>query len=691
MRIEFLPNIQGLRALAVVAVVAFHAFPALLPGGFIGVDVFFVISGYLISGILYRSLAAHEFSFADFYARRAKRIFPALILVMGSCLAFGFFALLPEELDQLGIHTAGGAGFISNLLLWREAGYFDNSAASKPLLHLWSLGVEEQFYLVWPVLLFLAWKRRRALVPVTVALAVASFAYNLAEVQNNPLAAFYSPLSRFWEIAVGSLLAYHHFCRDEGTAAPVPGLDRWGGSGAMLLCAGFFWVDNSRPFPGLWALIPVGATALLLAAGARARFNRSVLSHRFMLWIGSISYPLYLWHWPLFSYAHILQAENPSNATRVLAIGASVLLAWLTYRGIEIRFKSAPRTRLAAAWLACGIAVTASAGWGIHLYHGLPQRQIANLGKYLPQDPAPTPPQAQAQDQVPNPPQDQLGAQGSRASVHMAPDSAATVPAINRMRAHRKADPLYFGKFLAEKNVLQRYKTCHIYDTAAAAFENYLPYSAQCTALAQDKKNVLVYGDSAAAEMYLMLKLAYPDINFVQITGSACKPFHAAYQNMHYCVKMLDFALSLLDRHSFDGVVVASQWRDDFALALPDLLHFRAKDRPLLLIGPPLTFSEDATKTMARMEQGESLQKALEGTLDPDNVKLAGTMGDFAKRNGFAYLDRLQLYCESGCPLISAKGDPMILDKFHLTLPGIAELSKRIKANKALDAALALP
>jgi peptidoglycan/LPS O-acetylase OafA/YrhL len=158
-------DIDGLRAIAVLFVVGFHAFPLYVKGGFIGVDIFFVISGYLITTIIISSLERNNFSLAEFYSRRIKRIFPALILLLIACFAFGWFALLAIEFQQLGKHISGGAGFVSNFLLWDESGYFDNISATKPLLHLWSLGIEEQFYIFWPFLLLLSWKLRLNLAP----------------------------------------------------------------------------------------------------------------------------------------------------------------------------------------------------------------------------------------------------------------------------------------------------------------------------------------------------------------------------------------------------------------------------------------------------------------------------------------------------------------------------------------------
>ncbi len=201
-------DIDGLRAIAVLSVVGFHAFPYWVHGGFIGVDIFFVISGFLISRIILASLEQDRFSFVEFYSRRIRRIFPALLLVLLASLAFGWFTLLADEYAQLGKHIAGGAGFTSNFLLWNESGYFDNSAETKPLLHLWSLSIEEQFYIVWPLMLWIMRNQRFNLLRIALfAAALITFLFNVIQIHIDPTAAFYSPQTRFWELLIGSILA----------------------------------------------------------------------------------------------------------------------------------------------------------------------------------------------------------------------------------------------------------------------------------------------------------------------------------------------------------------------------------------------------------------------------------------------------------------------------------------------------
>ena len=362
------PHIDGLRALAVLLVVGFHAFPSVLRGGFVGVDVFFVISGFLISGIIFTELDQRVFSFRQFYARRIRRIFPALLLVMGACFVFGWFALPADEYKQLGKHLAAGAGFVSNVTLWRESGYFDGAADTKPLLHLWSLAIEEQFYMLWPVALWAAYRVRASRLVLCVALIAASFALNLVFVHSNPVAAFYSPGTRAWELLAGSVLAY--FATPAGKpllrrvlaprSSTASSLHAFIGLG--LLGVAVATITRDHAFPGWWALLPVLGTCFILAAGSGAWFNRVVLSHPLLVWIGLISYPLYLWHWPLLVFARLAEYNGtPPWPVRLAAVALSVLLASLTYMTIErpLRLGRPATARLAglcALMLALGLA-----------------------------------------------------------------------------------------------------------------------------------------------------------------------------------------------------------------------------------------------------------------------------------------------------------------------------------------------
>ena len=330
---KYRPDIDGLRAIAVMSVVLFHAFPGRLPGGFTGVDVFFIISGYLISTIIYGSLERNTFSFTEFYARRIKRIFPALLLVLVSCYAFGWFTLFADEFGQLGKHIAGGAGFISNFVLWDESGYFDTTSDIKPLLHLWSLGIEEQFYIFWPFILWAAWKVRINTLVTTLIILAASFYLNIINVNAYPTEAFYFPQSRAWELLSGSVLAYltiHGYTKYIGmTLRNIMSV-----AGIALLAYGFYFVTNSG-FPGWQAIIPCLGAVLLITAGQQAWLNSKVLSSKPFVWLGLISFPLYLWHWPLLTFPRIINSGPVTYDIRIMAVIAAIVLAAITFHFVE--------------------------------------------------------------------------------------------------------------------------------------------------------------------------------------------------------------------------------------------------------------------------------------------------------------------------------------------------------------------
>ncbi|UJW82099.1 acyltransferase family protein [Hydrogenophaga sp. SL48] len=373
---HYRPDIDGLRAIAVSAVVIHHAFPEWFPGGFIGVDIFFVISGYLISSIILDNLARNRFSFADFYARRVKRIFPALFLVLAFTLVYGWFVLSPLDYKAVGKHAVAGSFFMSNFAFWREAGYFDASAVEKPLLHLWSLAIEEQFYMFWPLVLVALHRWHQPKKIWVLVLLLLSLGFNLWLVRGDANSAFYNPLGRFWEMMMGAYLAASR----PAPGAPVPVTARraqWLSSlGIGLLVLVMVELHPERRFPGGWAFFGTLATCLLIAAGPRGWFNRYVLSSKPMVWIGLISYPLYLWHWPLLAFPHIEHGGVPPALHQVGWMLLAVLLAWLTYRLVEqpIRFGHWRQWRFTTVTLSAAVAVTGLTGFTIYRKEGQPER-----------------------------------------------------------------------------------------------------------------------------------------------------------------------------------------------------------------------------------------------------------------------------------------------------------------------------
>jgi peptidoglycan/LPS O-acetylase OafA/YrhL len=340
---SYQPHVDGLRAVAVLAVVAFHTFPNQMPGGFVGVDIFFVISGFLISGIILNGLRRGSFTFADFYARRIRRIFPALIVVLAATLVLGCLFLFPGEFRNLGKHVLGGALFVANITLWNDSGYFETASELKPLLHLWSLGVEEQFYLVWPLFLFVCYKRRWNMLGITALICLASFAFNVWASGTKPIANFFLLPGRFWELMAGSMLAQLQAgagaSERRGWEQPVI-RESAAVVGLALVAVALFWIDRHTVFPGWPALVPTLGACLLVAAGPGAWINRRMLANPLAVFVGLISYPLYLWHWPLLAYGRIIQPDGMATATALTLVGAAFLLAWATYQWVEkpIRF-----------------------------------------------------------------------------------------------------------------------------------------------------------------------------------------------------------------------------------------------------------------------------------------------------------------------------------------------------------------
>ncbi len=502
---HYRPDIDGLRAVAVGVVLLFHAFPARLPGGFVGVDIFFVISGYLISGIILD--AGGGFSFKTFYARRIRRIFPALGAVLAAVLVAGWYLLYADDYARVGRHVAAGAAFASNFAFWQEASYFDVAADLKPLLHLWSLGVEEQFYLVWPLLLVAAMRWRRGPIAMTLAIGTISFLLAIWTVRIDRTPAFYAPWNRFWELLAGATLA----CIEADAA-----LDGWtvrllsrrfvadvlAVIGLAAVIAGVSLIDSTRVFPGLWVLLPVGGTVLLLVAGPRAWVNRALLSHPLAVFVGLISYPLYLWHWPLLSFAHILQGGIPSTPLRLTLLAASVGLAWLTYRVIERPVRFGHRRRAAVPVLALVLSAVCAVGGVIYSSGGLIDRPINRN------------------------------------------DAARLVDYYERMRT---------------KGLAEAYRReCDFMDWQTEHARDAIDPS--CTVAGRDH-TVLLWGDSFGQALSLGLRESVPaGTSLAQVTTSVCKPeidnFDLSVKERR-CEKSSRYAMASIERLRPDVVILA--------------------------------------------------------------------------------------------------------------------------------------
>jgi peptidoglycan/LPS O-acetylase OafA/YrhL len=343
---DYRREIDGLRALAVLPVILFHAGFQTFSGGFVGVDIFFVISGYLITAIILGELERGNFSIINFYERRARRILPALFLVMLACIPFAWFWLLPSDMKDFSQSLVAVSVFASNILFWRESGYFDTAAELKPLLHTWSLAVEEQYYVLFPLFLMLFWKYARRWILLSLGLIfVASLTLAQWGAYAKPSAAFYLLPTRVWELLIGAFAAF--YLSQANRKVFGKGLSELGGwLGVALILYSVFFYSKATPFPGFYALVPTLGTVFIILFATQQTTVGKFLGNKAFVGIGLISYSAYLWHQPLFAFARHRSLSEPSFVIFIALSITTLILAYLSWKFIEAPFrKSGSATR----------------------------------------------------------------------------------------------------------------------------------------------------------------------------------------------------------------------------------------------------------------------------------------------------------------------------------------------------------
>lgn len=643
--LSYRPDIDGLRAIAVLSVVIYHAFPQAVNGGFVGVDIFFVISGFLISNIIFRELGHGVFSFKEFYYRRILRIFPALFLVLCASFVFGWFTLLPKEFAELGEHIAGGAGFISNLLLWSSAGYFDTPTQLKPLLHLWSLGVEEQFYLVWPPLVFLAWKKRFNLLSLTLLILGTSFYLNVSAVHQDAIGTFYSPMTRFWELLIGSTLAYITVKKStnlSGLESKIDSIlsrvvyvdsqpgkaiaDCKSAGGLVLIAFSICKINTEFPFPGWWAILPAAGAFLLVSAGPSAFFNRVILANPVFVFFGLISYPLYLWHWPIFVFTRLATSGKPPMEFMVAAIIVSIILAFVTYRLIEKPIRNGKRRSGKVIGLLILMTTVGYIGLNTYQRNGLPFRFDKTLRQY--------------------------------ANFTFDPHSGA------------------------------RRNACWLPEKAAPD-----AYSDACV----DKPNgkqplVFLWGDSHAARFYPGLVLSdKSQFRIAQFTRDSCPPVsNFSYDN---CVNSFTFVMQKVKELSPDVVILFAIWNDYTDLYHMDIQRLNgtielltsAGVPKIIVVGPAPKWNISLPNNLVKIYQQGFFHQVPDRTfigLDPSSEKIDRKMQEQLEGlKNVKYFSSFNAFCDlQGC-LTRTNDDPGSLTTFdygHLTTVGAEYLAHEL-------------
>ena len=612
-------DIDWLRAIAVLAVVAFHFEVPGIWGGYVGVDIFFVISGYLITGIITSEISAGSFSFAAFYERRIRRIFPALYAMVALTALPAFAYLLTAERADLFRSVAAVVTFASNFFFWMQSGYFDHAAVEKPLLHTWSLAVEEQFYLAFPLLLwglFRMSRWRAAPAAALFVLALASFGVNIWLVTTyRSTTAFYLSPARAWEFLIGALLALPVLPALPNRTARV--IAR--GAAAVLFAVAIFGLRKESPYPGLNALLPcVGAALFILSGESGLTPERASFSPLRMLgFFGKISYSLYLWHWPIFTFGRFAKISlTLDGLDKALLFAATVAISILSWKFIEqpLRRAGDARIRPMAFRLAGVTSVLLIAG-------------------------------------------SLIGALGSR------------------MRA--EADPVtarldYYGE--GKYQDLYNFGTC--FDPAGGTFDK------ACLLLSPGKSNVLLWGDSLAAHYIAGLKAAADPgtIRFLQATQPACMPtLNAGDHGYPLCVGFARQMEEFFQDHHPNVVIISADWleysRRGFDVVIEDLKKsislVQSTGARVFVLGPAVQFKGPLPEMLLRAHLlGTSVQP--KDVLLPDIFEFDRKMKAALPDNeGFSYLSVLDALCQQGqCPLTVGDGIPLTVDHAHYTAEG---------------------
>ena len=535
--VQYRADIDGMRAVAVLSVLAFHIGLSRFSGGFVGVDVFFVISGYLISSIIFADISASRFTIIGFYERRIRRICPALFVVLAASSIVALIYLLPEELVNYAKSMLAATGSASNIYFWQHSGYFD-VPTSKPLLHTWSLAVEEQFYLSFPIFLFLV----RRVIPgrlrlSVILLTVISFAASCMVVLHNSDTAFYMPYTRAWELLLGTILSMRVL--PELGSIVIRNLATLGGIGMILWSVLFY--TQATPFPGFGALLPCVGSALIIWAGeAGGSLVAFVLSWRPVVFVGLISYSLYLWHWPIIVLQKMGMLIGPSaidvgkysrfisphRLDMIVEVVLSFALATLSWRFIERPFRNGA-LRLSGRPL---FAVAAAAA--ILLF---------GLGSWI------------------------VFAQGLPARF-----PAKALQVTTALDSHQEFRSMRTG-------------TCFI--TTDYHFESY-DYNT-CLHKEAGKKSYLLVGDSHSAMLWSALAEDLKDANVMQASTAACVPSLAPVGSED-CRKMMAYIFNkYLPTHHIDGLFLAGRWEEnDFASLSKLIVWSKQRGLPVIVFGP---------------------------------------------------------------------------------------------------------
>lgn len=605
-----------------LAVVSFHAGVSAVSGGFLGVDIFFVISGFLITSNILRDLSRSSFRFREFYARRILRLLPAAAATITATLAFSFVLYPPDEV--VGIIWSGLAALasLSNLYFWSSAGYFDTSASLKPLLHTWSLGVEEQFYLVWPLLLVLVARGRGALLPFVMILASASLAACYWFLPRDPSAVFYLTPFRVFEFAIGISIAVMGGRARLSNPVAASAL---GGLGLAAIVYSIVALDSSVPLPSALSLVPCLGAAAIIVAGP-SPVARVLLGSNPALYIGRISYSLYLVHWPIVTL--LLAASIGTHPVVVVAL--CVIAATLQFYLVEHPFRRSSSTlgaiRLSTPVAGAGCAALILVAGAASAYG--------------------------------------IATDGLR---YRLPDELRSIPSA--------------GEMWRARHPLARVRQCFVMpDQTFSGFDK-----EKCLERKAGKKNYLVVGDSFAADLYVALSSAFPDVNFLQATSASCTPFIGNTKDAN-CAALLDFVYRdyLPSNAALDGVVLAGGWGYELDDTQRTIDYLRSIHQRVILFGPPVRFRKNVPALIfeSRALTVDAARQYVFANRHPGDGANPHIAKRFAK--SVQFIDLHATMCPAGgCDLFTPAGKMIYIDFGHLTADGAHYLADRLRTTAA--------
>jgi peptidoglycan/LPS O-acetylase OafA/YrhL len=608
------PDIDGLRALAVLAVIAYHVGTTVAPGGFVGVDIFFVISGYLITQLLYRDICAARFSVVSFYERRVRRIFPALLAMLLAVFVAGLLCYLPAEMLELSKSLTAALLSASNFYFWLTIDYFD-SRRFLPVVHTWSLAVEEQFYLFWPLLLWVLYRfGRPCLLIVTAGLGAASLVASIVGAWLFPSANFYLPWTRIWELDLGALLALGAVRMQVGPMLR----NVLAGLGLVLILGSIRLIKAADPFPGFLALPPCLGAALVIQAGRDGGSGVArLLSLPPLVFVGLISYSLYIWHVPIlafYTYEEPLGAQS-AHGTKVLLLALILIVGALSWRFIEQPFRTGrlrPSSRRLLQIMApatTAVLLLGLAGWTTS---GFPARF------------------SQHELQV-----------------------ASYEGSVTQIAASWRGDRCFLWITSGDRQRL----------------------APECLALAKDRKNYLVLGDSHAAALWPGLQSTFKDVNFLQATTFGCVPTvtHGPTERAA-CTHLIDDVLQgFLSRERVDGVLLVARWEERHVPGVEATLAWMTKRHiPVTLFGPSVIYDNPLPRLMVARDVGR-----LERHLLPESQLLDAVMSRLASTQGVPYVSLRDLQCDT--PSCSPGDLPIFFDTNHYTLEGSGLIARRLR------------